>query len=416
MKVGLINTFDDRGGAARAAMRLFTELYERHDPAVAMHVLRKETDHPGVVRDESLLSRLLGDRRSTFDLSSLKKAHPDRKLVPFSVNRVPDTVSRSIAAQEYDLINMHWINYGFLRLENLARFRVPIVWTIHDMWPFTGACHYSEGCDRYLHECGSCPLLRSRVADDISRATFRRKANVYASLNLTIVSPSRWLGNLARNSALLGDCRVEVIPNTIDTERFRPHEESTVRENLGVDNDTTLILFGAEFATQDHRKGGDLLFKALRLLTEGVGGNVECIVFGASRPDDFEELSMPTHWLGRIEDDEYLSRVYAAADLSVVPSIEENLPNTVMEALACGTPVAAFDIGGISDMITHEENGWLADKTTPESLAAVLEAGLCSRERLLDMGTAARQSVLDRFSLKRVGDAYVSLFEELTSR
>jgi len=414
MKVGLINTFDNRGGAARAAMRLLEGLSRQNDPEASMHVLRNETSHPKLVEDNTLLSRFLGDRRSQLDLRGLTKTYPNRERVPFSVNRVPDTISRNIASTNYDLINLHWINYGFLRLENFSRFTAPIVWTIHDMWPFTGVCHYSSGCQGYLEECGNCPLLHSQDPGDISNTVFRRKSKAYADINLTVVSPSRWLGKLAEESRLLGNRRVEVIPNGIDTDIFSPYSMSKSRNSLGIPKDACLVLFGAEFAVQDPRKGGDTLFDALRTFPGEHCENLQFAVFGATEPEDFPPMPFPVHWLGRIEDDDELSRIYSAADLAVVPSKEENLPNTVMEALSCGTPVVAFDIGGMADMIEHGENGWLTKDTSAKTLAETLGQALGDTKRLSTMRETARRSVVTRFSLDIIAARYTALFAELT--
>lgn len=410
MRVTFANTFDTRGGAARAALRLFEGVGRMGDVSARMIVQEKSGRTPGVLEHWGALS---ADWTSRWDQAGLKAAHPDRERVPFSVNRVPSSVPFAISRSRPDVVHLHWLHCGFMRIEQLRSLGVPLVWTIHDMWAFTGVCHYSGGCTRYLDGCGRCPLLKSRLNDDISRTVFERKRAVYDDLDLTIVSPSHWLGRLAENSPLLAGHTVKVIPNGIDTERFHPIGKRAARKQLGLPLDRPVLLFGADFAMTDKRKGLHLLLDAL---ASDLPGSAEVAIFGCDRPEQEPALPMKVHWLGRINDDTRLVAAYSAADLFVAPSLEENLSNAVMESMACGSPVAAFDIGGMGDMVIDGETGCLVPEGQgAEGLRSCLQTAFSDMEHLDGMGRTARAVVEERFALPVVAERYRDLYAACVS-
>jgi glycosyltransferase involved in cell wall biosynthesis len=227
------------------------------------------------------------------------------------------------------------------------------------MWAFTGGCHYNQECDRYINCCGACPQLHSNKNWDISRWVWQRKAKAWQNLNLTIVTPSQWLAKCAISSSILQNQKIKVIPYGLETQTYKPIERHLARKILNLPNNKQLILFGAMNATSDLRKGFHLLQLALKSLRQAVcAEQFELVVFGASRPANEVDLSFKTHYLGRLSDDISLSLIYSSADVFVAPSIQDNLPNTVMESLACGTPCVAFNIGGMPEMIEHQKNGY----------------------------------------------------------
>lgn len=401
MRVTFVNTFDTRGGAARAAFRLYEGVRGSSRAEACMVVQEYAESRSDVIRPGL---QLPAARTSWLDQRGLKALHPDRKRVPFSVNRVPGLAPWTIQNTRPDVVHLHWFHCGFFRIEQLASLKLPLVWTIHDMWAFTGVCHYSGGCTRYMEQCGNCPLLASSRSADISRHTFLRKARTYAKLDLTIISPSRWLAGLAAASPLLADKRIEVIPNGIDVRQFAPVAKNDARALLGLPADIPLILFGADFATTDTRKGLHLLLEALH---GAELGNAEVVVFGGDKPDTAPDLPVRIHWLGKILDDSRLAQVYSAANLFVAPSLDENLSNAVMEALACATPVLAFDVGGMGDMIDDGENGFLVPlREQAAGLRRVLDAVLSDSQRLAAMGRQARLSVVERFRVEEIAGRY----------
>lgn len=411
MRTLLVNTFDVNGGAARAAFRLHQGL-RRIGVDSDMLVRCKTSQDDDVRGDSSELGRLMVKVRGRLDNLPILR-YQDRKKAPWSTSWLPNGVAGQIRERNPDVVHLHWINGGWMSISAVAKLRRPIVWTLHDMWPFTGGCHYAGDCSEYERSCGSCPQLNSSAAHDLSRSVWNRKRDAWPSSQFTIVSPSRWLADKARSSALFRDARIETIPNGIDTEKFRPFDRMEARERLGLPRDKRLILFGAADATSDPRKGFRYLEEAFRRLPKQVGGReVELVVFGNDKPvanESFQAVSV-----GKVGDDRMLSLLYSAADLFVCPSLEENLPNTVMEAMACGTPCVSFDVGGLPDLIEHRRNGYRARAYEPEDLVQGILWLLEDEERHQRCGGACREDVADKFELTSVARRYERLYRSVS--
>lgn len=243
------------------------------------------------------------------------------------------------------------------------------------------------------------------------------KKKVYESLEgLTIVTPSNWLADCARKSSLFRNTRIEVIANGIDLNIFKPVSKIIAKEILNLQSDRKLILFGAIGAFSDRRKGYHLLNDALRVL-RGRVDNAEIMVFGAHKPVNPPDYGFRTHYAGLLHDSVSLAIHYAAADVMVVPSLQENLPYTVMEPLSCGTPVVAFDVGGNSDLLEHRRNGYLAKQNDPCDLAKGIEWVLtCNAEKYSELSGEARKKNENEFSLDLHANRYIKLFEDVLSR
>ena len=268
-----------------------------------------------------------------------KQSYPAR----LSVEWLLDIITSRIAALNPDVVNLHWIGDGFVVAEALSEFNKPIVWTLHDMSAFTGGCYCSQECDRYTKSCGNCPLLGHNKSWNLSRWAWQRKAKAWQNLKLTIVTFSKWLAKSAKSSSLLKNSDIRVIPNGLDTGTYKPCDRQTARNILNLPQDRQLILFGALSSTSNKRKGFPLLMQALKQLSNyEKSQNWELIVFGASQPKEKQDIDLKIRYLGTLSDDICLALIYAAADVFVAPSVHENLPNAVMEALAGGTPCVAF--------------------------------------------------------------------------
>jgi glycosyltransferase involved in cell wall biosynthesis len=414
MKVLQLSTSDINGGAARAAYRLHQGL-QNIGVTSQMLVQSKSSNDEAVAAPKTNLSEGIAKTKVTFDHLPLK-LYPQRKGTTFSPQWLPDTVSSRVAQLAPDIINSHWINQGFVQIETMAKLQRPLVWTLHDMWAFTGGCHYSQDCDRYTASCGACPQLGSNKDWDLSRWVWQRKAKTWKDLNLTIVCPSSWLAECARTSSLFKDVRVEVIPYGLDTGKYKPLNRQVARELLHLPQDKQLVLFGALKATSDKRKGFHLLQPALQDLSKsGWQEGLELVIFGSSAPEKPLDLGFKTHYLGTLSDDLSLALVYSAADIFVLPSTEDNLPNTVLEAIACGTPCVAFNIGGMPDMIEHEKNGYLAQPYKIEDLAQGIAWVLENKERHRKLGDRAREKAEQEFTLEIQARRYLSLFTEILS-
>ncbi|MHC1753252.1 glycosyltransferase [Humidesulfovibrio sp.] len=414
MRVTFLNTFDDQGGAARAAFRTFRAVSALPGVETVFITRKKASGHPGVQEDRSPLTLLYGDEASTHDQRALKRQHPDRSRVPFSVNRLRDTVHQTVRGTRPDLVHLHWPNAGFLRLESLPLLGAPVVWTLHDMWPFTGVCHYSGGCQKYLQGCGACPLLASANAQDVSARVYARKAAAYAKTALHAAAPSHWLAQLARTAPLLAGVPVDVVPNGLDTEVFAPQDRTAARAALGLPREGRLVLLGADHALSDARKGCSALLAALAGHAGPESPPARCVVFG-NTPE--QTPAGNALLLGPLRDDRTLAQVYSACDLYAFPSTQDNLPNTVVEALACGLPVLAFDVGGLADLVRHGENGMLVKSPAcdmQDFITALLN--FPKGQQLAAMGRNARADALRRFSLSALGRRHETLYHAALAR
>jgi glycosyltransferase involved in cell wall biosynthesis len=313
-----------------------------------------------------------------------------------------------------DIINLHWVSAGFLRIESLRKLKAPLVWTLHDMWPFTGGCHLSHDCIKFTGSCGACPILKSSRDFDLSRWIWRRKARVWKNLNLTIVTPSRWLAKRARISSLFKNFRIEIIPNGLDSRVFRPIDKKIARDALGIPEGQKIVLFGSVHPESDANKGFQLLKRALQAIKEQRKvGDITCLIFGVSGPRKNLDIGLSMHYLGFLHDDITLALAYSAADAFILPSLQENLPNTVMEALSCGTPCVAFNAGGTPEMIVHKKNGYLAHPFDVEDLGRGILWVLGNEARSKALSEYARKKAQREFDLGIQAKCYRALFDEI---
>jgi glycosyltransferase involved in cell wall biosynthesis len=277
------------------------------------------------------------------------------------------------AIQQADVLHLHWINFGFLSIAGLrALFSLgkPVVWTIHDQWAFTGGCHYSRTCSHYQIHCHTCPYLKNPGERDLSYRLFAQKKSLFAQYHPHFVSPSQWLGDDLRRSTLLHYAPMTVIPNTIDQAVFCPVGRADANARLDLpDTNVNRLLFGSANVT-DERKGFRFLAEALQLVHQTHPEvELELLVFGKGKTYLFSEIPYTVRHLGVLHDADDIVAAYNAADALIVPSLEDNLPNTIMEALACGTPVVGFRTGGIPEMIEPSLTGYLADVASANELA-----------------------------------------------
>jgi glycosyltransferase involved in cell wall biosynthesis len=409
MNILHLSTSDVDDGAARAAYRLNQGLSSLGCTS-QMLVRAKFSDNQTVISEKSILTKL-GPPLSSVPL----RRYPQRDTAMFSPQWFPDVLTARVAQIEPDIVNLHWVCNGFLSIETLPKFKKPLVWTLHDMWPFTGGCHYDRGCEEYKESCGNCPQLNSSKAADLSRHVWQRKSKAWKNLNLTIVSPSKWLAQCARSSSIFQDLRVEVIPNSLDIQKYRPINKKIARDILGLPLDKQIILFGAIGATSDLRKGFHLLLPALLKIShlEGWQDRLELAIFGGSQPPSIPKYGFKTHYLGKLSDDISLSLVYAAADVFVAPSIQDNLPNTVMESMSCGTPCVAFNIGGMCDMIDHKRTGYLATPFEVEDLVKGIVWVLEDKEYCQKLQYDSHEKSLREFAPEVQAHRYLSLYKDI---
>ncbi|MFD3293994.1 glycosyltransferase [Aquirufa sp. KTFRIE-69F] len=379
LHIVLLSYHDSNGGAGIAAGRLKVAL-EKEGHQVDYIVREKGSTSNAKKFGNGLISWLKFIAERLFFLR-FEKDKSIRFL--FNPGVFGSDISRQPLIQQADIVHLHWVNFGFLSVSDIAqltKLNKPVFWTLHDMWAFTGGCHHSGNCEHFQQSCGDCKFLKNPNPTDLSHRMWEAKKTGFAEKNLHIITCSDWLGNRARQSSILGGHSIKTIPNAIDTEFFSP-----TATNLGLNPNKKYVLFVA-MRVNAPAKGFHLLKEALQYLD---ADTTELLIVGGELT---EELPLKAHNLGQISDPAKMRDIYAAADAFVTPSLEENLPNTIMEAMACGTACVGFEVGGIPEMIEHEVTGYVAQAFDPKDLAKGIQwslnnkkAGPKSRERALQL-------------------------------
>ncbi|VGO15605.1 D-inositol 3-phosphate glycosyltransferase [Pontiella desulfatans] len=371
MKILHLTIYDIKGGASRAGYRICSALRATGVDS-RMGVMRK-------LGSDSFVHGATGFPKSQLALLWMATtriplmAHPKRAPMPmYSFDSMPGFPFAWPSGFDPDIIHLHWINNGFLNTRQLEGFGKPVVWTVHDMWPMTGGCHYSGECKKFSAACGTCEQLGSTKVEDAAFRQQQRKARHYSMVNMGIVCPSKWMASCADRSLAFAGKPVHVVKNPIDTTVFVGQSKAVARSRLGLPLDKKLVLFSSMRGHVNRIKGLHLLKPALQELASR-NQDVHLVVVGADKTDGQEDLPFPIHYTGYISSEEEMASYYAAADVFVAPSLQDNLPNTVMESLSCATPAVAFNIGGMPDMIAHRESGYLATPFDVGDLATGIE-------------------------------------------
>lgn len=416
MKILHLSTHDTNGGAARATYRLHKGLQNTGLDS-QMLVQEKFSSDRTVIAPKIRLFQGIAKTKLTFETLPLK-FYRNRSQSTFFSQWLPDRVVPQAAKINPDIINLHWISAAFMQIESIAKLKQPLIWTLHDMWVFTGGCHVARDCQRYTQSCGACPQLNSNKDWDLSRWIHNRKTKAWQNLinsnKLTLIAPSNWIGECAKSSSLFKNSRVEVIPHGLNTQKYRPIKQTIAREILNLPQDKKLILFGAIEATSDRNKGFHLLQPALQQLSQsGWKDNTEVVIFGASQPENPPQLGFRTHYLGHLYDDTSLAAVYSAADVMLIPSLQESFGQTATESLACGTPVVAFNATGLQDIISHQECGYLAKPYDVDDFAKGIVWVLEDSQRQEKLSFYAREKAEREFSIELQSKRYSKLYESL---
>jgi glycosyltransferase involved in cell wall biosynthesis len=417
LKVVHLNTYDGNGGAGRACLRLSDALNVNGIQSKVL-VYYKFGNNPKI---DGLSTSIFAKGKAIFNILAeryLSKWLSKSVKTPFSLQWFGRSVIKHPDVKSADIIHLHWVNHGFLSpkfLAQLDELEKPIVWTFHDSNAFTGGCHVRYGCENYHQQCGNCPILKFDGKNDISHKTWLRKQKAYKEVNFHIVAPSKWMASSIKFSSLLGTRLTSVIPNTIETNIFKPYVKAEAKKILKINPDKFVLMSGFMPSKNDKHKGTPYLIEALEILAKRKGidkENIELVIFGNKEKSEMPTFPFKTTFLGTINKDEHLAKCYSAADAFITPSLEDNLPNTVMESLACATPVIAFTTGGIPDMVSHLKNGYLAKYQNAEDLANGIE-WLYHRPNKEEVQKEARLSVLTHFSEKVIAQKHIDLYEHL---
>ena len=435
MNILHVNASDIIGGAARAAYRIHRSLVEHgavHGLSSQMRVISRLSDDPTVISGppagQSPIWRRLQPRLVHQARRGFRTGNPSLHSIAWPATGLGAELHQRHRQGEAALVHLHWLGDGTLSIEEIGHLPMPLVWTLHDQWAFCGAEHYTSpplpgenasSDERFA--AGYSPASRPshEGGTDFNRRTWLRKRRSWRR-PIHIVCPSHWLADCARRSTLMGDWPITVIPNPIDLNVWSPCDQAQARALLGLPAERSLVLFGAMGGSADPRKGADLLLEGLRRLLSQVSGTpleqLELVVFGQSRPAQPPDLCFPIHYSGHLYDDLSLRLLYAAVDVFVIPSRQDNLPNTGLEAHACGTPVVAFATGGLVDIVDHHNTGALAQPFDPLSLAAAIRWVLEDPQRRRQLGLAARQRAERFWDPARVAGSYAEVQEQALER
>lgn len=412
MQVLIINTSERVGGAAIAASRLM-EALKKNGVMARMLVRDRQTDSLTVATAGRLRLqpiKFIWERFCIF----LTNRFNCKTLFYVDLANTGTDITRHREFQRADLIHLHWVNQSYLSLADLDRiFRSgkPIVITMHDQWYFTGVCHHADDCTRYRTLCHDCPVMNGGSLIDMARRVFRQKQRIYADSPLTFVGCSQWIADLARTSLLTQGHTVLSIPNPIDTDFFRPYPQQQARQQLALPQDKRLLLFTCLRIT-DERKGFHYLAQAVSHINEqhpDLARQLAIVVVGGEADKVHTLLHTDIIPIAYVSDPQKMVQLYNAVDLFVTPSLQENLPNTIMEALACGTPCVGFRVGGIPEMIDHLQNGYVADFRDAKDLADGIVWTLRADHDTLSR--QARNKVMVTYSESVVAHKYIEVYQ-----
>ena len=416
MRVLIINTSERIGGAAIAANRLMDAL--RNNGIQAKMLVRdKQTENITVI---GLKKSLWSIWQFVWERIVIWKANHFKQHNLFAVDiaNTGTDITTYPEFKEADIIHLHWVNQGMLSLKDLKKILQsgkPIVWTMHDMWPCTGICHHARECDKYHKECHHCPYLYNGGAKkDLSHQTFKKKKELYQLSPITFITCSQWLKERAGQSALLEQHPIVHIPNPIKTNLFTPRNKVEARQKCNLPTDKKLILFGSVKIT-DKRKGIDYFIESCKILAEKhpeLVNNLGVAVYGKESEQLKSLVPFQVYALDYISNEKELVNVYNAVDLYVTPSLEENLPNTIMEAMACGIPCVGFNVGGIPEMIDHLHNGYVADYKSAEDFANGIHWTL-SESEYQSLSEEARRKVTSSYSESTIAKKYIEVYNKI---
>ena len=406
-------SFADRGGGHNAVYRLCHALNKSGVKSL-LWVNKSELDDSMVEGPKNKIHQVINILRRHLIRYLLVKRLKTKNKTVHSPSILPSRWLKKINNCNADIIHLHWVQGEMLSIEDIGQIKKPTVWTLHDMWAFCGAEHYTydnrwqEGYtykNRPKHESGF----------DLNLWTWKRKKKYWRKA-FQIITPSKWLARCVMKSKLMSSWPVLSIPNPIDTKFWKPINKKNARKKLHLNQENFLILFGATDGSKDSRKGFDLLLDSIKNLKNiSKSKKIEFIVFGQDRPKYVPKIGFPIHYLGHINDNSTLRAVFNSADVTVVSSRQDNLPSVAIESIACGTPVVCFDTSGLSDIVDHKKTGYLARAFDTKSLAKgimwVMQYG-----KIKKLSLNARKKALAAYSETKVAASYLKIYHQIVNK
>ncbi|MEQ4659670.1 MULTISPECIES: glycosyltransferase [Providencia] len=414
MKILHISHSDLIGGAARAAYRLhMAQLDSGIDSQ--MLVRNKLSDHWSISGPSTRFEKSCNLFRSPIGhyINKLQRSH---NVNFHSGDWLPSRWAKKINSSNIDIVHLHWVAGETMSIEDIGRIKKPIVWTLHDMWPFCGTEHVTNYDENARWKIGYSSSNRNNLDKglDLDKLVWLRKKKAWKKQYMHIVAPSNWMAECAKNSILFKDYPIIIIPNALDTDIYKPLDKFFCRNLLNLPLNKTIILFGAMGGGKDTNKGFDLLIASLNYLSQKIDNKkIMCLIFGQSKPQEFTNLPFETRWLGHVHDDTTLCSIYNAADIMIVPSRTENLPQVATEAHSCGTPVVAFNTTGLKDIVTHLQTGYLATPFEPFDMCKGIEYVINGQEKNHNIATNAREKSINSWTPNIIVNKYLNVYLDI---
>ncbi len=411
MRIVHITTYSSVGGASKAAYRIHTKLLEK---GIESDMLVLKTGTQPLLRVTKIKNDLLYRLKDYFFLRLdriLFQRHLRKNALPFSFNFLPRiSIQNHPLVKRADIVCLYWVGANLLTPRQIAKIKKPLVWRFSDKWALTGNCHLSGECIRYENHCGRCPQLTTSKDKDFTYYALKRKLDAWKNKDLTVVAPSSWMESAVKRSTIFKNKTTVRIPTGVDHTIFFPSDKLVARELLNIQKGKTIVLFGANNPFHTAYKGGSFFIDLVNILPKE---SYLFLVFGSEDDSSINDLPEHIKVLGELKKEADLAFAYNAADIFISPSTEDNLPNTVLESMACGTPCIAFrGSGGVVDAIDHKENGYLAEYKNVDDLINGIS---WIREANHDgkISARAREKIVKEFTLEKQVNDLIILYKTI---
>ena len=414
MKIVHLSTYTAQGGAGIATLRIHKKLLEQGIDSNLIVFKSSGSSSPGVTEvKKGLLYRAKDFFFYRFDkLFFRSKLRPGAQQFSFNYFRRISLKHHPLIRQA-DIVCVYWVGANFLTPQQIGEINKPIVWRLSDKWPFTGGCHYSGDCKRYEDHCGSCPQLVTNKKKDFTWFQWKRKNRSWHNKNITVVAPSSWIADAAGRSSLFRNRPIVRVGTGVDHNVFKPINKEQAKEALNIPLNSKVILFGANNALESTYKGGIFFRKMIEQLADK---EYTFLLFGSDKSQQTDDINKKVKFLGVLREEKDLQQAYSAADVFICPSIEDNLPNTVLESMACGTPCIAFrNSGGVVDVIDHKENGYLAEfKNVDDLVNGIVWMSEANNDGKIS--EKARAKILNEFTLEKQVNSLIALYRSIVNQ
>jgi glycosyltransferase involved in cell wall biosynthesis len=408
-KILHLSTYDDFGGAARAAFRILESQIENGIDSMMLTLVKKSKHahiSTPVHSDIKIKLKLVHDYLDYYRNYSAEK---NKNL--FSDGNISAGLIDEINSSDCNIVHLHWISY-MLSIEDIGKINKPVVWTLHDMWPFCGREHYMEENDLQIYMNNKIEVQNHN--QNINVDTWKRKLKYWNSEKFSIVCPSKWLAELSKKSTLFKPSKTYVIPYPVDTNYWKPYLREAARRSLGLPLQKKLILFSAQNALSNKIKGWELLLISLKTFDKQYPNtSIELIIIGDEKNEEANSCPYKIHWLGKINDDNELLKIYASSDVAVVPSKMEAFSQVTVEAQSCGIPVIAFNVSGPSEIVLHKKTGWLAQPFDTNDFAEGIYWCIEDDSKWLQLSKEARAKTIERYSPPVIAEMYRVVYKNI---